>query len=143
VARSAEQATALENASWEPFERLSHISAERVPGAPALVQTVKDVLTRDEHVLALARGLREAQVVAFTMLTEAVEPAVRPAPRGLSPSPAPLPSTARPSAAHSQRGIGFTDATAVFEAITKALAADPALVLDIDWRLYPQDESAS
>jgi hypothetical protein len=42
-----------------------------------------------------------------------------------------------------QAGIGLKDATAVFEAITKALAADQGLVLDIDWRLHPKDESVS
>jgi hypothetical protein len=143
VLRAADQATALENVSWEPFERLSHMSAERVPHAPALVQTVKDLLTRDEHVLPLARGLKEAQLAAFKMLTEAVEPAARPAPRVLSHAPAPLPSTAQSTTANSQRGIGLQDATAVFDAITRALAADPALVLDIDWRLHPKDASAS
>ena len=143
VLRAAEQATALENVSWEPFERLSHLSAERVPNAQALVETVKELLTRDEHVLSLARGLKEAQLAAFTMLTEAVEPAARPASRVRSHTPSPLPLTARPSMANAQRGIGLQDATAVFDAITRALAADPELVLDIDWRLRPQDETAS
>ena len=36
------------NAAWEPFERLSRMSAERVPHAQILVQTVKDLLTRDD-----------------------------------------------------------------------------------------------
>jgi len=31
----------------------------------------------------------------------------------------------------------------VFDTITRALAADPELALDIDWRLHPKDESAS
>jgi len=143
VARAADQATALENASWEPFERLGHMSAERVPRAQALVETVKDLLTRDEHVVSLARGLREAQLAAFKMLTDAVEPAARPASRVLSPSSSTLPSVAKPATAKSHRGIGLQDARAVFDAITRALAADPELVLDIDWRLYSQDESAS
>ena len=119
------------------------MSAERMPRAQALVETVKDLLTRDEHVLSLARGLKEAQLAAFKMLTDAVEPAARPAPRVLSHAPSTLPSTAQPSMANSQRGIGLKDATAVFDAITRALAADPELVLDIDWHLHPKDESAS
>jgi hypothetical protein len=143
VLKAADQATGLENVSWEAFERLSHMSAERVPHAQALVETVKDLLTRDEHVLSLARGLKEAQVAAFKMLTDAVEPAARPAPRVLPHAPSPLPSTAQLSMAKSQQGIGLKDATALFEAITKALTADPELVLDIDWRLHPKDESTS
>ena len=35
VLQAAEPGTALENAAWEPFERLSHMSAERVPRAQA------------------------------------------------------------------------------------------------------------
>jgi hypothetical protein len=143
VLKAAEQATALENMSWEPFERLSRMSVERVPQAQTLVQTVKDLLTRDEHVLPLAMGLKEAQLAAFKMVTDAVEPSARPAPRVLSQAPPPLPSTAQPGTANSQRGIGLKDATAVFEAITQALAADQGLVLDIDWRLHPKDESVS
>jgi hypothetical protein len=115
------------------------MSVERVPQAQTLVQTVKELLTRDEHVLPLAMGLKEAQLAAFKMVTDAVEPAARPAPRVLSQAPSPLPSTAQPGTANSQRGIGLKDATAVFEAITKALVADQGLVLDIDWRLHPKD----
>ena len=77
-----------QNTSGKSFERLSHMSAERIPGAQRLVQTVKDLLTRDEHVVSLlARGLQEAQLEAFTMLTDAVEPATRAAPRLLSRTP--------------------------------------------------------
>jgi hypothetical protein len=142
--KAADKATALENISWEPFERLSHMSVERVPQAQTLVQTVKDLLTRDEHVLPLARGLKAVQLAAFKMVTDAVEPAAPPAPRMLSPAPSPpLPLMAQPGTAHSQQGLGLQEATAVFEAITRALAADAELVLDVDWRLRPQDESAS
>ena len=97
------------------------MSAERVPRAQALVETVKDLLTRDEHVLALVRGLKEAQVAAFKMLTDAVEP----------------------TKANSRRGLGLQDATVVFDAISLALAADPELVLDIDWCLHLRGKSAS
>jgi hypothetical protein len=94
-------------------------------------------------VLALARGLKEAQVAAFKMLTDAVEPAVPPAPRVLPHDPSPLPSTTQPDAANSRRGLGLQDATAVFDAISKALAAEPELVLDINWCLHLRGKSAS
>src|SRR5262249_46570985 len=41
VARAEAQAEALDTISWELFERLSRMSAERVPHAQTLVQTVK------------------------------------------------------------------------------------------------------
>jgi hypothetical protein len=143
VVSAAAQAAALDNASCEPFERLSHMSVERVPHAQALVQTVKDLLTRDEHVISLVRGLKEAQLAAFKMLTDAVEPAASPVPRVMSHSLSPLPSASKPDATRSQRGIGLKDATALFDTITKSLAADPELVLDIDWRLHPRGEGAA
>ena len=143
VLQAAGPVMALQNTAWEPFERLSHMSAERMPGAQSLVQTLKDLLTRDEHVVSLARGLQEAQLEAFTMLTDAVEPATRAAPRLLSRAPSVLPLVAQPDTENSGRGIGLQDATALFDAITTALASDPELVLDIDWRLHPRGESAS
>ncbi|HEY5868358.1 MAG TPA: hypothetical protein VI542_22830 [Candidatus Tectomicrobia bacterium] len=111
-----------------------------MPGAQGLVQTLKDLLTRDEHVVSLARGLQEAQLEAFTMLTDAVEPAT---PRLLSRAPSVLPLVEQPDTENSRRGIGLQDATALFDAVTTALASDPDLVLDIDWRLHPRGESAS
>jgi hypothetical protein len=139
VLRAAEQATALENASWEPFERLSRMSAERVPQAQALVQTLTDLLARDEHVVSLARGLKEAQLAAFTMLSDAVEPAVPAASRGPVRAPSPPPPAAQPDLENSRQGIGLQDATALFDTITTALASDPELVLDMRWRLHPRE----
>jgi hypothetical protein len=136
-----EQAAILEDNLWELFERLHQLPAERAPRARAVVETVKDLLTRDEHVMPLVRGVKAAQLTGLDVLTE---PAVSPAPAtSQRPSPAPLPATALPEATASRRGIGLPAATAVFETITTALAANPALVLDLDWRLYTKDENAS
>jgi hypothetical protein len=143
IARAADQATYLDHASWELFERLSQVPAERAPHARALVETVKDLLTRDEHVVPLVKGLREAQAAALKVFTDMVQPAAPLQPHVASPPAAPLPATPRPGATSSRHGLGVKDATALFATITKALASDPALVLDIDWRLYSRGESAS
>ena len=136
-----EQMAILEDTLWELFERLHQLPAERAPHARALVETVKDLLTRDEHVMPLVRGVKAAQSAALDVLTEQAE---SPAPAtSRRPSPTPLPPTAPTEATDSRRGIGLPAATAVFENIAKALTANPALVLDIDWRLYTKDENAS
>jgi len=82
------------------------MSAERVPQAQALVQTLQDLLARDEHVVSLARGLKEAQLEAFKMLTDAVEPAARVAPCGLPHAPSALPLVAKPDTENSRPGYG-------------------------------------
>jgi hypothetical protein len=136
-----EQMAILEDTLWELFERLHQLPAERAPHARALVETVKDLLTRDEHVMPLVRGVKAAQSAALDVLTEQAE---SPAPAtSRRPSLTPLPPTAPAEATDSRRGIGLPAATAVFENIAKALTANPALVLDIDWRLYTKDENAS
>jgi hypothetical protein len=91
--------------------------------------------------MPLVRGVKAAQSAALDVLTEQAE---SPAPAiSRRPSPTPLPPTAPTEATDSRRGIGLPAATAVFENIAKALTANPALVLDIDWRLYTKDENAS
>ena len=120
------------------------MSAERVPHAQALVETVKDLLTRDEHVALAGQGVKRGTVSSVQDVDRRGRAGC--CVRRLAccrTAPSSLPSAAQPDTANSQRGIGLKDATAVFDAITRALAADPELVLDIDWRLHPQDESAS
>src|SRR5712691_2146549 len=60
-----DQTAILEDTLWELFERLHQLPAER-----ALVETVKDLLTRDEHVMPLVRGVKAAQSTALDVLTE-------------------------------------------------------------------------
>jgi hypothetical protein len=126
---------------WEQFERLRQLPEERALHARDLIETVKALLTRDEHVMPLVQGIKAAQLAVIDALTERAE---SPAPSTFRrPSPIPPPPTAPPEATDSRRGIGLPAATAVFENIARALAANPALVLDIDWRLYTKDENAS
>jgi hypothetical protein len=49
----------------------------------------------------------------------------------------------KPDIENSRRGMGLEDATALFDALTTALASDPELALDIDWRLHARAEGAS
>ena len=41
-----------------------------------------------------------------------------------------------------RRGLGAKEASKVLAGIEKALAANPDLALDIEWRLYPRDETS-
>ncbi len=81
-AQAAEQGMALENAAWEPFERLSHMSAERVPRAQRPGGDGQRLANAGRTCGPPGQGVKEAQLEAFKMLTDAVEPAAPAAPRG-------------------------------------------------------------
>jgi hypothetical protein len=128
---------------WELFEKLSLLPAERVPQAQDIVATVKELLTRDEHVVPLVETLQKMQSVALDMLTKAVE-APPPAPsRVAAPIAPPPPSRAREVTTSSRRGLSMADALVVFDTIRQELEANPDIVLDIDWRLSPKHGNAS
>jgi hypothetical protein len=132
--KAEEMAPALENASWELFEKIGQLPRERAPQAQSIIADVKDALTRDEHVIELKRALREAQSAALELLTSLVEatpPMSPPMPRPVVP---PTPAVAETTG--SQRGINGQRALSVFESLKKAMELDADLVLDIEWHLY-------
>jgi hypothetical protein len=134
----------LNNAPWELFDRMAQMTGEGAPQAQAIVAQVKNALTRDEHVVHLAEALQTAQSDAFELLTKMMQPSPASpqmpdtAPVVASPPPIqkPEPTTNR------RRGLGGKEALELLDSIEKALAANPDLALDIDWRLYPQDETS-
>jgi hypothetical protein len=132
--KAEEMSAALENASWELFERIGELPRERAPQAQSIIDDVKDALTRDEHVIELKRALKDAQSAALDLLTSLVE--------ATPPTPPPVqlpvvpPTPAMDETTGSRRGIDEQRALSVFESIKKAMELDANLVLDIEWRLY-------
>ena len=120
---------------WDLFEKIGPLPVERAPQAPSIVEQVKDALSRDEHVVHLADALQKAQSAALEIVTKIAE---------VSASPAvSLPPPGKQAATtNSRRGLGAKEARALFDSIKKELAAQPGLVLDIDWRLYHKDETS-
>jgi hypothetical protein len=70
--KAATLSSSLETTAWEVFEKLAQLPAERVPQARTMVETVRDTLTRDEHVVQLSSALKEAQTAALELLTSLV-----------------------------------------------------------------------
>jgi hypothetical protein len=143
VTQAATLAHALvDQGYWELFEKLSLLPPERVPQAQSIVETVKELSTRDEHVMPLVETLQKMQSVALDMLAKAAE-ASPPAPsRVAAPMAPPPPSRARETPS-SRRGLSMADAVALFDTIRQELEANPDVVLDIDWRLSPKHGNAS
>lgn len=141
VKTAQEQAAMLEDTLWDLFERLHQLSAKRIPHALPLVESVKDVLTRDEHVTPLVRGVKAAQSAALDVLTDEAEPPAPP-PSRRHGGVRPLPGEA-PQEADSEHGLDLQAAKTIFEHLARTLEANPSLRLDIDWRLYTKDTHAS
>jgi hypothetical protein len=119
---------------WELFENVGQLPRERAPQAQSIVDSVKESLARDEHVIELKPALKEAQSAALELLTSLVDvdpPRPPPVP---PPDVSPRPQTAEITG--SECGIDKHSAVSVFETIKNAMQSDTDLVLDIKWRLY-------
>jgi hypothetical protein len=130
------------------FEKLSLLPVGRVPQAQDIVEAIKDILRRDEHVTPLVETLQKIQSVAldlFTkdMLTRAVQTSPPAPSRPAAPMALPSLAPGGETTTHSRRGLGVAAALALFDAIRQELEAHPDVVLDIDWRLSPQQGNAS
>jgi hypothetical protein len=103
---------------------------------------IKEALTRDEHVVHLADALQAARSDAVDLLTQmarGASTATLTPPTPVPPVVHPAPPTKRAAATHTHRGRGVDEALELLDSIEQALASNPKLALDIDWRLYPKD----
>jgi hypothetical protein len=132
ITKAAELLTVLENTAWEVFEKIERLPKARSPQAQVILESVKDALTRDEHVIQLRGALKEAQSAALDLLTSLIDSIPPPTP----PTPVMPPPSPTVTATDSQRGIDVQRATTLFETITREMQSDADLVLDIQWRLY-------
>jgi hypothetical protein len=133
--KAAELIDALDRTHWPLFETIRQMPADRAPEVRAILEKVRDALTRDEHVMALAGSLQEAQNAAQALVDRIVEEiAPRPQPpKKTEPSSRSSP-TVKP--AGSRRGLRMSEAMTLFDAIQKQLASDPDLLLDLSWHLH-------
>jgi hypothetical protein len=134
----------LDHAPWDVFDRIEPMAGEGAPQAQAIVVQIKDALTRDEHVVHLADALQAARSDAVELLTRMAQGASTATLTPPTPAPPvvpPPPPIKRAAATHTHRGLGVDEALELLDSIEQALASNPKLALDIDWRLYPKDET--
>jgi len=143
-------ADALESGScWQLFDVVLKLGDNRAQAAQVIGRRLAEVLTRDEHVLALKGRLDELQRDAMALLAAAAPapaPVVAPAPVPGVPVPAPAPAavTFPPVAAHlapevvaemQQLNLSGAQAVAALEALKARLSSDSDLELTLSWRL--------
>src|SRR5262249_25798473 len=71
--KAAELSDALDRTHWPLFETIRQMPVDRAPEARDILEKVRDALTRDEHVMALAGSLQEAQGAAQALVDRIVE----------------------------------------------------------------------
>jgi PglZ domain len=126
IKKATELADALDRTHWPLFETIRQMPADRAPEARDILEKVRNALTRDEHVMALAGSLQEAQNAAQALLDRIVEEI---APRPQPPKKTKPSSRSSPTVepAGSRRGLRMSEAVTLFDAIQKQLASDPDL----------------
>jgi hypothetical protein len=89
--KATELAERLDATDWEIFDATTRLTDERKVVADGIRRTICQALASDEHVIALAPALKEAQAKAVRLLTT---PTPGPGPQA-QPQPQPLPRPGR------------------------------------------------
>jgi len=152
VGRALGQAKAcadvLESGSyWQLFDVVLKLSDNRADAAQVIGRRLAEVLTSDEHVLALKGRLDELHRDAMALLAAAAPapaPAVVPAPVPGVPVPAPVPVTIPPVPANlapevvdekQQLNLTAAEAVAALEELKARVTSERDLELTLSWRL--------
>lgn len=142
-------ADALDAGNWQLFDVMRDLRDHRTEAAQIIVRRLAEVLTRDEHVIALKGRLDELARDAMRLLATPAPtplptpvPAPTPAPGVPAPTPAPvtispLPANLSPQIVDERQELHLsgTDAVAELEELKARVANDRDLELTLSWRL--------
>ncbi len=132
---------------WQLFDAVLRLGDNRAEAAQVIGRRLAEVLTSDEHVLALKGRLDELQRDAMALLAAAAPapaPAAVPAPVPSVPVPAPAPVTIPPVPANlapevvaenQQLNLTATEAVAALEELKARVTSERDLELTLSWRL--------
>ena len=121
---------AIRTADWPLFEAVWNLRDHRKAEADRIRDRVVEILTADEHAVALKPALDEQRGKALRLLS--AEP---PPPPPLPPPPPPLPG-ARVIAKENRKGLDARAAKDVLRGVEQAMAEHPDARLDIEWRIF-------
>ncbi len=85
LGRATELSATLDAFNWEILDAVSRLTDERKSGAAEVDKIVREALTADEHAVALAPALKEAQSKAVRLLTTKEPPPLPPEKRKVPP----------------------------------------------------------
>jgi hypothetical protein len=123
---------AVRTADWPLFEAVWKLEDGRAAEAGRIQARVLEVLTEDEHAIALKPALDEQRTRAIRLLSETVRPPEPPPPPPPPPPPTPR---GRVIAEERAKGLDLAGARAVLGRVRQTLDAHPDARLDIEWRI--------
>lgn len=122
---------AVRTASWPLFEAVASLSDHCKPAAQVITARLAEILSADEHVIALNAALREQEAKALKLLTD-----IRPPP---PPPPPPTPPEQGPEVVvvkeDKATDLDSQSARSVLAGISQELDQDAALRLSIAWKI--------
>lgn len=126
--KAAELATRLDAKEWEILEATATLPDERKTAADEIVDSIRQALASDEHVIQLAVALKEAQAKAVRLLTQSVSP---PAPE---PAPTPVSKPGRTILQQgSQQHLDIQAAQELMARLDRELQAGQKIHFNISW----------
>jgi hypothetical protein len=117
----------LRTIDWDLFEAAGKLTDHRKPAAEGISNRVREILSADEHAIALKPAIDEARRKALKLLTEAP----------LSPPQPPAPPSPRGDVIErdKRKGLAPSAAGEVLTRIEKKLGQSPDYRLDIEWEI--------
>jgi hypothetical protein len=131
--RAGDIEEAIRTADWPLFEAVWMLHDHRESEAARIRSRVVEILSADEHAVALKPALDEQRGKAIKLLSERVEPPLPP------PPPPPVGPEIRVIAKDNRKALDAQAAKDVLRRVEKSMAEHPGARLDIDWRVFKQE----
>jgi hypothetical protein len=133
---ASELSATLDTFNWEILDAVGRLSDDRREGAAEVLRLVREAMTADEHAVALAPALKEAQSKAVRLLTQAT-------PRGPDPvqppekpvAPPRIPTSPRTVSTGEKAGLTLAEAARELEQLNKEQADGRKVTVSLAWKI--------
>ena len=133
--RAAELSGTLEGTNWEIFETIGKLTDDRKAAAASICDSVKEGLSKDEHVIQLGPALKAAQSKALRLLTDVTPPPRPPRPGPTTPPRTPPPPGKQVVDEGAQDYTSISDAKECLKKIGDKVTAQREIKLTISWQI--------
>ena len=134
LSKAAQLSGIIDGTNWEIFDAIGKLADARQAQATSIRTSVRQALESDEHVTALGPALKEAQLKAVRLLTEA------PKAKDHSLGPEPVPPETKPPqskrrivATESHENLTLAEATTLLASLAQGLQKGQEIRLNVSW----------
>jgi hypothetical protein len=136
LSHAADLATLLETASWELLEAVEGLQGDSKPQAEEVVAKVHGAMQSDEHVIALAPVIKEAQLKSVRLLSQQRQEPQKETEAPLVAPPKPTPRAGRRVVGQGSReNLGLSEARALLQKLDGERKSDSEVRVNISWTI--------